>query len=210
MKSIQHQRLNLPPHVPVMFLPNTVLLPHVLLPLFIFEPRYRAMLAHCLEQQRMFCVAMMQPGVSEVRATADFFETAGVGLVRACVGHEDGTSHLVLQGLARVRLRGFVQEKPFRIAEVVALISHGTDDPELRAICEKMRKLAASMLPQGGPEREKLHAQLGEIDDAGVLSDVVAHTFLRGADEQQEILEELEVGVRVRRVMELLEREAAG
>jgi Lon protease-like protein len=209
MNSVQHQELRLPPQIPVMFLPGTVLLPHVLLPLFIFEPRYRAMLAHCLEGHRMFSVAMMKPGIAEVRKDDDFYETAGVGLVRACVGHEDGTSHLVLQGLARVRLRGFVQEKPFRIAEVVPLASHGAEDPILPGLCEKMRKLAASMLPPGNPEREKLHEQLAEIDDAGVLSDVVAHTFLRGADRQQEVLEELQVSARARRVLQLLEREAA-
>jgi Lon protease-like protein len=209
MNSVQHQQLRLPPHIPVMFLPETVLLPHVLLPLYIFEPRYRAMLAHCLEEHRMFSVAMMKPGVSEVRGAGDFYETAGVGLVRACVGHEDGTSHLVLQGLARVQLGGFVQETPFRIAEVMPLASHGTDDPILPMLCDQMRQLAAAMLPPGNPEREKLHEQLAEIDDAGVLSDVVAHTFLRGADRQQEVLEELQVSARVRRVLHLLEREAA-
>jgi Lon protease-like protein len=167
------------------------------------------MLARCLEDHRMFCVAMMQPGVSEVRGESDFFEIAGVGLVRACVGHEDGTSHLVLQGLARVQLRTFLQEKPFRIAEIVPLVSQAQPDPELLPLCDKIRKLAASMLPQAGPEQEKLHHQLGEIDDPGVLADVVAHTFLRNAERQQEILEELEVGVRVRSVLKLLEREAS-
>ena len=43
-----------------------------MLPLFIFEPRYRAMLAHCLEQNRMFCVALMKPGVTEAAGPDDF------------------------------------------------------------------------------------------------------------------------------------------
>jgi ATP-dependent Lon protease len=209
MESIQHQRLHLPRHVPVMFLPETVLLPHVLLPLFIFEPRYRAMLAHCLEQQRIFCVAMMQPGVSEVRAAGEFYEVAGAGLVRACVGHEDGTSHLVLQGLSRVRLGSFVQEKPFRIMEVTPLTSVADEDPELPALCAELREKAAGLLPDPSDERQKLQEQLAEVDDPGVLSDVVAHTFLGGGERQQRVLEELHVGRRVRQVLEFL-REQAG
>lgn len=207
MKSIQHQRLSLPPHIPVMFLPNTVMLPHVLLPLFIFEPRYRAMLAHCLEEHRMFSVALMKPEVSEVRTADDFFEVAGVGLVRACVGHDDGTSHLVLQGMARVRLRGFVQEAPFRIAEVRELVTVATNDPEVPLLCQRIREIANSLLPQEGADRKKLTAQLAEISDAGMLCDVVAHTFLRSVPRQQDLLEEVEVSARVRKLIAHLEME---
>src|SRR4051812_48111282 len=121
MKSIAAQKIDLPRRVPVMFLPGVVLLPHVLLPLYIFEPRYRAMLTHALETNRMFCVAMMKPGIEEVRTPGDFFPACGLGLIRACVGHEDGASHLILQGLARVHVRRFVQERPFKIAEVTEL-----------------------------------------------------------------------------------------
>lgn len=209
MESIQHQRLHLPRHVPVMFLPETVLLPHVLLPLFIFEPRYRAMLAHCLEQQRIFCVAMMRPGITDVTGPGEFYEVAGAGLVRACVGREDGTSHLVLQGLTRVRLGAFVQETPFRIAEVTPLSSIAEEDPELPGLCRQLREKAAGMLPDPSTERQKLQEQLAEVDDPGVLSDVVAHTFLRGGERQQQVLEELHVGRRVREVLRLLREETA-
>src|SRR4051794_24047623 len=187
MESIQHQRLHLPRHVPVMFLPETVLLPHVLLPLFIFEPRYRAMLAHCLEEQRIFCVAMMRAGVSDVREAGEFYEVAGAGLVRACVGHEDGTSHLVLQGLSRVRLGSFVQEKPFRMMEVTPLSSVAEEDGELPALCAELRERAVGLLPDPSVERQKLQEQLAEVDDPGVLSDVIAHTFLGGGERQQQV-----------------------
>lgn len=84
--------IELPPEVPVMVLPGTQLFPNALLPLFIFEPRYRAMLAHALAGPRMFCVASVKPGVLEPSGDDDLHPVAGVGLVRACVGKEDGTS----------------------------------------------------------------------------------------------------------------------
>jgi len=52
----------LPEQAPVMPLPGAVLFPHALLPLYIFEPRYREMLAHALAHERMFCVALLRPG----------------------------------------------------------------------------------------------------------------------------------------------------
>src|SRR5215467_13719470 len=108
----------LPDEVPVMPLPGAVLFPHALLPLYIFEPRYREMLEHALKRDRMFSVALIKPSCPEWHAPEDFFHFATVGLIRACVGRGDGTSNLVLQGLHRVRFTSFEQETPFPVAKI--------------------------------------------------------------------------------------------
>ncbi|MBI3192595.1 MAG: LON peptidase substrate-binding domain-containing protein, partial [Pedosphaera parvula] len=54
--------MEIPSEVPVMILPNAILFPQAMLPLHIFEPRYRRMLADALHSHRMFCVAMQKPG----------------------------------------------------------------------------------------------------------------------------------------------------
>src|SRR5512142_3334816 len=106
--------MKIPREVPVMTLPNATLFPQALLPLYIFEPRYRQMLADALHSNRMFAVAMQKPGTS--RETP--LPIAGLGLIRASVAHRDGTSHLVLQGLARVELESAVRYKPYRISRI--------------------------------------------------------------------------------------------
>src|SRR4029450_6817725 len=111
----------LPGQLPVMPLPGALLFPHALLPLYIFELRYRQMLKHALAHHRMFCVALIKPGCADWQSTADFFHTAGVGLIRACVERSDGTSNLILQGLERVQFRDFEQETPFALATLDAL-----------------------------------------------------------------------------------------
>jgi Lon protease-like protein len=209
MKSVASQKVELPSQVPVMFLPGLVLLPHVLLPLFIFEPRYRAMLTHALAQERMFCVATLAPGVEEVRGPEDYFHICGVGLVRACVGHEDGTSHLILQGLARVQLHSFVQERPFKIAEVRELPPRGGDDERCRELAAQLRLLCSELTP-GPAERQKLEEQLSQIAEPAMLADVMAHTFLRASARKQEVLLALDVQERLRLVLRHLREENAG
>ena len=54
--------MELPLEVPVMTLPSATLFPQALLPLYIFEPRYRRMLKDALDSNRMFSVAMQKPG----------------------------------------------------------------------------------------------------------------------------------------------------
>jgi len=197
VKSIADQKLNLPAHAPVMVLPGVQLFPNTLLPLYIFEQRYREMLAWSLEQHRMFCIAPMRPGISEARSTNDFHHIVGIGLVRACVGREDGTSHLVLQGLARVRITGFLQDTPFRIAEVRELASLPTAPQENENLTARLLEVCAILRAHGATVPDALDQQLSQIDDPALLSDIVAHTFLRDSDQRQAVFEELRVAARI-------------
>ena len=198
----------LPPHAPVMVLP-TLLFPHSLMPLYIFEPRYRAMLSGALEEQRMLCIAMLRRGIEEWTSTQDFHHVAGVGLVRACVEREDGTSHLILQGLARVKFTGFIQEAPYPIAQIRELPSHPADEFETETLTAKLLSICAKLREQGHIVPESLDEQLSQIDDPEVLSDVVAHTFLRDPYRRQDVFEELRVGERLRLLIRHLSAEMA-
>ena len=200
--------INLPDEVPVMPLPGALLFPHALLPLYIFEPRYRAMLAHALGEQRMFCVALITPEHGEWRSTNDFRHVAGVGLIRACVGRSDGTSNLILQGLRRVRFSGFVQEEPFPIAEIEPLESvNGTSPVKTEALGRKVLEHYARL--QGGARQlpEKVHRYLSDLSDPEMLADLMAATFISDPLRRQQLLEELSVDQRLRLVTQYLSEE---
>ncbi len=196
--------IDLPSEVPVMVLPGTLLFPHALLPLYIFEPRYRLMLAHALTGPRMFCVAMIRPGVSDVRSADDYFPVAGVGLVRACVGKEDGTSNLILQGLARVRLTGYAQTKPFRLAGIEKLETQDDGSVEAEALGTKVLELCQRFKEAGTQLPGQLDTFLSHLTDLGMLADLVAHTFVADPFARQELLEETDVAARLRLLIRCL------
>jgi Lon protease-like protein len=198
VKNIANQSLNLPALAPVMVLPGASLFPHALLPLYIFEPRYREMLAWSLERDRLFCIAPLKGGITEALTDDDFHHTVGLGLVRACVQREDGTSHLMLQGVARVRLTGFAQETPFRLAELRELRSTPAEPLHNELLVSKLREVLAKLRDSGVRVPEALEGQLAQIEDAGVLGDIVAHSFLRKAQHRQDVFEELRAGERLR------------
>ena len=126
-------------------LPGAVVFPHALLPLYIFEPRYRNMLEHALRHHRMFCVTLIKPSCPDWHAPEDFFHLATVGLIRACVGRSDGTSNLILQGLQRVRFTSFEQETPFPIARIEIVESHDATTVETEALGAKVLELYANL-----------------------------------------------------------------
>src|SRR4030095_4347458 len=135
----------LPDEIPVMPLPGAVLFPNALLPLYIFEPRYREMLEHALKRDRMFSVALIKPSCVEWHAPEDFFHLATVGLIRACVGRGDGTSNLILQGLQLVRFASFKQETPFPIAKIDIVESRDATTVETEALGAKVLELYANL-----------------------------------------------------------------
>src|SRR5205085_199730 len=125
--------MKIPQEVPVMTLPNATLFPQALLPLYIFEPRYRQMLADALHSNRMFSVAMQRPGSNRETPSP----VAGLGLIRVSVGHQDGTSHLILQGLARVELKEAVRYKPYRVQRIKPLRSPPCDNVRREPMVEQ-------------------------------------------------------------------------
>src|SRR6266508_2167713 len=185
--------VTLPKQVPIMPLPGALLFPHALLPLHIFEPRYREMLKHALAHHRMFCVALLKPHCVDWDSTADFFHIASIGLIRACVERSDGTSNLILQGLERVRFGAFQQEAPFPIAKIESLESDSTMSVETEALAAKALELYSN-LKGDGPRQlpPKVDRYLSDVSDP-----------LR----RQRVLEELSINKRLRLVIQYLREE---
>lgn len=199
--------IELPDRVPVMPLPGSLLFPHALLPLHIFEPRYQQMLELALSQHRMFCVALVRPGRAQWISTGDFFHIAGVGLIRACVGRADGTSNLILQGLRRVRFTAFEQSAPFPIAQIEALDASTTPSVETDALGAKVIELYDRLKETGRQLPDKVDQYLSRLADTEMLADLMAATFINDPLRRQQVLEELALNQRLRLVIQYLREE---
>jgi Lon protease-like protein len=199
--------ITLPDQVPVMPLPGALLFPHALLHLHIFEPRYQAMLDHALREHRMFSVALVKPQRTQWHTTDDFFEVAGVGLIRACVGRGDGTSNLILQGLRRVRFTGFEQSAPFPLARIEPLESDAVATVETEALGAKVIELYSKLKGTGRQLPEKVDAYLSHLNDMEMLADLMAATFVNDPLRRQQLLEELSLNRRLRLVIQYLREE---
>ena len=191
----------IPTTLPVMVLPGVILFPNALLPLYIFEPRYRAMLEEALGTGRMLAVAMPQDEEEN-----EVEEVAGAGLVRACIRNADGTSNLILQGVSRVRFTGWKQKKPYRIARIETLTSI-SDEPETGAMAVRVTRLhalCARFKEQGMELPAQFEAYLNQISDIGVITDLVSSTLVADSRVRQELLEELEIPKRLEKLLAAL------
>jgi ATP-dependent Lon protease len=198
--------ITLPPEVPAMTLPGVAFFPHAMLPLHIFEPRYRQMLGDVLATDRLFAVAGLDPRPTENPATPEPpHRIASVGIIRACQKNDNGTSNLLLQGLCRVEILGIVADTPYRRIAVRALTSepgaHPAINAALRGDLLKLLAVKAGLfdsVPRGFSDL------LNTVEDPDAFADIAAFGFSDDARIKQKLLETLNVHERLQRIRDQL------
>jgi Lon protease-like protein len=187
------EKLHVPDTVPVMTLPNTVFFPQALLPLHIFEPRYRQMLHDVLNRDRLFAVARLDPAAQRKGSLEPVHTVATVGIVRACQKADNETSNLLLQGICRVAIKAIVREQPYRVIAIrpLATVSGGNAD-QLDAERREVMRLINLRRRLGTPAPKGMTQFLESIEDADTFADVAAFNLCDDGAFKQSLLEELD------------------
>jgi Lon protease-like protein len=192
--------------LPMFPLPGVVLFPHALLPLHIFEERYKKMARDLLSSHRHLAIAMLEPG-SE-RAGAGPGERPAVrpimGAGEIVMAHElpDGRFNLVVRGRARVELvHELTTDEPYRV--IVGKVR--TDLPvkspaELADADQSLRALVgrlAESIPEGGELLRQVVASQATPEE---LADVLAAALVVDVPRRQRLLESRDLVKRIERV----------
>src|SRR5687767_10150606 len=112
----------LPAVIPIFPLEMAMLFPGVSRPLYIFEPRYRAMVADALKGDRIIGMVMLQPGFeAEYDGRPPIFPIGCAGVIAAFEELPGGEYNILLRGLAKFRVTGEDNSRPYRLARVVTL-----------------------------------------------------------------------------------------
>lgn len=166
----------IPDQMPVMVLSNCFLLPGCFLPLFIFEERYRLMLRHALKTDRMFCVGVRKRSCD---GSDEVLPVTTAGLIRACVKNEDGTSQLVLHGVRRIRITGWAQEQPFRLAKIEPVITKPCPTDRVAALQQQAIDLLPPA-PEDCCDAGKIVRQaISSMNDPEMVCDILAYHFVK-------------------------------
>jgi uncharacterized protein len=186
--------LNLPKECGVMLLPDCTLFPQGGLPLFIFEERYRLMLADALAGDCVFAVGRVQDDGKVETISA----VGTAGLIRASREKQDGTSELFLHGLIRVRFVKWLDGKPYPCALIEPILS----EPMAAGIGEAAMKTLKGAVEDGiahlsEENRAGVMSILELADDPSLMADIVAQQFVHDPDLRQELLETASPGERI-------------
>lgn len=196
----------LPAAVPIFPLPGVVLFPGAVLPLHIFEERYKRMTADVLRAGHgQIAMALLRPGWER-----DYYARPAIEPV-VCVGtilsHErlaDGRYNFLLQGHTRARVVEEFADQPYRQARLEPLVETETDDGALgearRRLAELFERGSYASLPGGVQMRQLLASDV----PTPVIADLLAYNVLPEdqAPLKQSLLAETNVRLRVWRLVE--------
>ncbi len=193
----------LPPSIPLFPLPNVVLFPNVFLPLHIFEPRYRRMVADALAGDRIIGMVLLRPGwEADYEGRPPVYPIGCAGLITHAEPLPDDRFNIVLRGLEKFRLLAEDTSREYRLGHIETLMEETSDDDRV-IIRSERRRLEALLVPQ--PEGRGSDAKVPpSMADEDLVNALAQYLELEPV-EKQALLERNGLLARCRALIELLE-----
>jgi uncharacterized protein len=201
--------MSTPSSIPIFPLPTVVLFPHVFLPLHIFEPRYRQMVADALSGDRLIGMTLLRPGYeSDYEGRPPIYGTGCTGLITHFERLDDGRFNLILRGLDKFTVLG--EEDPggnrlYRRA-LVSLVDESLHDHDREALRSERQRLEAALGPffDRAVGEQQLPSTMPDEDFVNALAQYLEFEPI----EKQALLERHGTIARCRSMVELLEMKA--
>jgi len=205
------QQHGIPAQVPVFPLPGVVLFPRALLPLKIFEPRYRAMVSDVLDSHGCIAMALFKPGwETEYFESPQVFRMVGVGRVVQYHSLTDGNYKIILWGERRAEIQEWIPGRPYRVARVLQIPEEPPAPHEWEGLRTRIRRYFHSLIRRDRKLDARVKAKIDEavvsVDDLGFLVDSIAYHFLEDPEEKQVLLEVRNAAERARLLGDFLVR----
>jgi len=196
-----------PERLPIFPLPNVLLFPNMVLPLHIFEERYKRMVSDCLQGDRLLGLFLLQHGWEQEGASPTPYEVGGMGRITRAVRYPNDSMDILLSGLARVRVLRYVQHKPYLIAEVEMWPDEPDDSEGVEALTRRMVGLFERfVIAKAGEGHELLTAVKLLASPIDLLHYVVTNMPL-DVHQKQEIINLRPIDERITMMITFLNRE---
>lgn len=171
-----------------MFPLGGVLFPHILVPLHVFEPRYRALVQDCLRQGQEFGVVLIERG-AEVGGGDTRFSVGTVARIREAAALPDGRWALVCVGTRRLRVTSWLPDDPYPLALVEELPDLPLPDESGSALNEAETAVRRALALAGELDEAPVPATVELDEDELVASWQLAAVAPLGPVDQQRLLE---------------------
>ncbi len=190
--------------LPLFPLPTVVLFPGVFLPLHIFEPRYRAMVADALASDRLIGMTLLRDGwENEYEGRPAIYTVGCSGVITHCEQLPDGRYNIILRGVERFRIVAEDHARPYRRAEIQPLAEPDLSAQDRLRLRAHRARLEALLAPS------EFEAGLDPRAAAAMSDDDLVNALAQYLDlapiEKQALLEQPDVVARARALAELLE-----
>jgi ATP-dependent Lon protease len=198
----------LPDVLPVLPLRETVTFPDTLTPLAIGQDRSVELVNDVLAGNRMIAMVASKDPENENPGPDQLYDVGVAGTIARMMKMPDGTLRVLVQGSQRIRLGDYVRTTPYLVARITELPDLIEESTELEALVRSVQA-SFNQIVEGVPYLpEELMVAVANVDDPSALVHVIAGSLRLKTEEKQELLEEVDVTKRLRKLAQLLAREA--
>jgi ATP-dependent Lon protease len=191
----------------VLPLRDTVTFPDMLIPLNVGQPRSIELINDVLRGDRSIVMVASRNADVDAPVPDDLYSVGVLGTIARMIRVPDGTLRVLIQGAQRVRIEDWVSTEPYLVAAVSEAPDIVNPTTELVALMRNVQQTFSGIVGEVPYLPEELQLMVANVDDPSTLSHVIAGALRLRTEQKQELLEELDVAKRLRRLSEILARE---
>jgi ATP-dependent Lon protease len=200
LKTPGNTQLSVPHKLPILPIRNLVVFPTTAMPLNIGRPRSKAVLDEVMPGDKLIAVITQRDGSVDDPTAEQLYTTGVICVILKLFKLPDQNQSILVHGLTRFRLRGVVQTDPYLIGDIELVEDMIEDGKEIEALAASVRQQAARVIELSPNTPDEAQQVLAGITDPGSLADFLGANVNAATHEKQAMLEELNVGARLRLV----------
>ncbi len=199
--------IEIPSTLPVLPLKETVVFPQSMTPLAIGQERSVKLVDDVIAGNRLLALFTVRNEEADEPGWDDLYETGTAAVIHKMIRVPDGTLRILVQGVGRIRLEQRFQDDPYLVGEFAEVPDIVEETPEVEALTRNVQSLFARVIGLVPYLPQELEIAAANVDDPSALSYLVASTLRLKTGEKQQLLEEADVGTRLRELSAILNRE---
>jgi ATP-dependent Lon protease len=199
--------IQFPNELPVLPLKETVVFPQSMTPLAIGQERSIKLVEDAVDSERLLALVTVRESEVEQPGWDDLFEVGTAAVIHKLIRVPDGTLRILVQGVQRVRLEERLHEEPYLLGRFAEVPDELEESPEIEALTRNVQMLFGRVIGSVPYLPDELELAAANVDEPGALSYLVASTLRIKTEEKQSLLEQTDIGARLRELSRVLNRE---
>ena len=192
--------------LPILAIRNTVIFPVLAFPINVGREKSLLAVDEALEGEKLLAILAQKEAKNEDPDTEDLYTTGTVVKILKSVKMPGNKLSVIIQGLARIRVKNWNHTEPYLRAEVEVFEEAAEHPEELNRKMGNLRELAQRIIDLSPQIPSEASFLVRSIDNPGVLADIVASNLGIGVEDKQDLLETFDTASRMDKVVALLNK----
>ncbi len=193
--------------LPVLPVRGTTVFPSLIVPLMVNEQKQAKLIDEALMRGNTIGLFGQRDQDNTDPGKGDLYRIGTSGNILKMLRFPDGSTRFLVQGLKRIRVRKFLQDKPYITAEVEEIIETTAGDVKMEAVQRNLLERLKAVIDLAPNLSEELYVSAVNQETPSKLADLVASSLNIALQEKQKILEEADVYRRMEKLLTLIIKE---